>query len=111
MNYSGTLAGQTITGFGPAEHTAALYRKWELADIAAVTVTNLPEEAFQPGGATRAALALAVSQVDAAIGLGDHATANQIINNQLLPGVATLSPGHQPFLGELLTDTPCAPAP
>ena len=48
VNYAGTIAGQPINGFGMSERTTALYKKWELVDVLDVTVTNLPDGAFQP---------------------------------------------------------------
>ena len=48
VNYTGTIAGQPINGFGMSEHTAALYRKWELVDVLDVTVNNLADGASNP---------------------------------------------------------------
>lgn len=110
MNYTGTLAGQPITGFGSFERTLALYRKWELVQVLRVTVDNLPPAAFQPGGATLAELQQAVDALGAAYDANQISAGNQIINTQLSPGVATLAPGEQPFLVELLADTISAPA-
>jgi len=110
MNYHGTLGGQPITAFGSYERSLALYRKWELVEVLRVTVTNLPPSAFQFGGASLADLLMATDQLGAAFDANDPSTGNQIIDTQLSPAVATLTPGDQPFLVELLADTKVAPA-
>ncbi|HKY15446.1 MAG TPA: hypothetical protein VJM33_11025 [Microthrixaceae bacterium] len=107
VNYAGTIAGQPINGFGMSERTMALYRKWELVDVLDVTLANLPDGAF--GGVTRAAMQTMVGQLDAAVGIGDDATGNQILTTQLAPAVTTLAIGEQPFLSELLQDIANAP--
>jgi hypothetical protein len=109
-NFTGTIAGQPITGFGMSERTAALYRQWELVQVLSVTITNLPDEAFTSGGATKADMLVSVGQLGTSVDNATTATSNQIIANQLTPAVATLSADQQPFLTTLLKDTKNAPA-
>ena len=40
--YSGTLQGKPVTGFGFYERSLALYRDWELIDVLATAVSELP---------------------------------------------------------------------
>ena len=109
VNYAGTIAGEPINGFGMSERTTALYKKWELVDVLDVTVTNLADAAFQPGGTTHGEMQTMVNQLDAAVALGDNATATQILTTQLAPAVGTLASGEQAFLSELLQDIAVAP--
>ena len=109
MNYTGTLNGNPVTGFGSYERTLALYRRWELAEVVKVSVTNLPPSAFQPGGATLGDLQTAADQVIAFYDANNIAAGDNIIDTQLTPGVATLAPVDQPFLFQLLSDIKYAP--
>jgi len=109
VDYTGTVEGQLITGFGEAEHTEALYRKWELVDVLDVTLENLPDDTFPPDGVTRPEALAMVGRLKAAVDAGKTAVANQILTSQLAPAVATMAAGEQPFLSELAHDIGVAP--
>jgi predicted secreted hydrolase len=42
--YRGTMGGRTVTGFGIAEATNAMYRDWELVDVLAIQVARAGSE-------------------------------------------------------------------
>lgn len=107
--YAGTLLGQPITGFGHAEHRAAMYRRWELARVLTTTVDGLPDTAFVPGGASRRELLDIVGRLRVAADAGDPFETWRVIDAELAPAVATVHVGHRPFITRLVTDLRSSP--
>jgi predicted secreted hydrolase len=82
--FRGTMNGKPVTGFGIWERSLALYRDWELVDVLAAAVANLPSPSRQ--------LTEAIEELRALVGTDRRQDATDHLNTKLGPALAGLPP-------------------